>query len=167
MRERFIEAGQIVNTHGVRGEVRIVPWCDSAEFLSSFDTFYIDEKAVKVLSSRVHKGSLLARLEGCGDVEAAMRLKNKVIRIDREDAELSEGSHFIADLIGLRVLDAATGTELGRLEDVLNLPANDVYVVRGEREFLIPAVRAFIARIDIDAGVMEINMQKGLATDEN
>ena len=167
MKQRYIEAGQIVNTHGVRGEVRIVPWCDSAAFLSEFDTFYIDGKPVKVLSSRVHKTNLLALLEGCADVNEAMRLKNKVVHIDREDADLPEGSHFIVDLIGLRVLDNATGEEIGTVKEVLDLPANDVYVVRGEREYMIPAVSAFIAETNVDEGYMRVNMQRGLATDEN
>lgn len=167
MKERYIEVGQIVNTHGIRGEVRIVPWCDSAEFLSGFDTFYIEGKPVKVLCSRVHKTNLLALLEGCGDVNQAMRLKNKVVSIDREDANLPEGSHFIADLIGLRVVDADTGQELGRLDEVMSLPANDVYVVRGAQEYLIPAVSEFIARMDVDAGYMAVNMQRGLAVDED
>ena len=64
MKKRFLEAGQIVNTHGIQGEVKLVPWCDTPEFLCQFDTLYLDGKPVKVLARRVHKGNVLARLEG-------------------------------------------------------------------------------------------------------
>ena len=82
MKERFIEAGEVVNTHGVRGEVKIIPWTDSAEFLAAIRTLYIDGRAVKVRAARVHKGTVLAALEGVEDVNAAMRLKGRRVFID-------------------------------------------------------------------------------------
>ena len=143
MKSQFLEAGQIVNTHGVQGEVKIVPWCDSPEFLCGFDTFYIDGAPVKVRAARVHKTSVLARLEGVDDVNDAMRLKNKVIHIDRSGVVLPEGRHFIADLIGLTVLDDDTGAALGTIAEVLTPPAHEVYVVQGEgKRYMIPAVDA-------------------------
>ena len=131
MKNKFLEAGQIVNTHGVQGEVKIVPWCDSPEFLCQFDVLYIDGQPVPVRSSRVHKGNVLATLEGVSDVNAAMRLKGKKVSIDRTGVELPDGRHFLADLMGLEVRDAQSGEVLGKIEDVLTLPANNVYVVRG------------------------------------
>ena len=104
MKERFIEAGEIVNTHGVRGEIKILPWTDSAEFLAAFRTLYIDGKPVRVRSSRVHKGTVLAALEGVEDVNAAMRLKGRRVFIDRADAKLPEGGYFIQDIIGAEVV---------------------------------------------------------------
>ena len=77
MKNQFLEAGQIVNTHGIQGEVKIVPWCDTPEFLCQFDTLYLDGRPVKVLARRVHKGNVLAKLEGVSDVNAAMVLKGK------------------------------------------------------------------------------------------
>ena len=132
MKQQYLEAGKITNTHGVRGEVRITPWADSAAFLRGFRTFYIDGQPVRVLRSRVHKNQLIAQLEGYDDVNAAMTLKNKVIHIDRADAKLPEGRYFLQDLLGMRVVSDA-GETLGELADVLDLPQGSVYVVRGAR----------------------------------
>lgn len=152
MNHPYLEAGKIVNTHGVRGEVRIVPWADSAEFLRRFRTFYIDGTAYKVLRSRVHKSQLIAALEGVEDVNAAMALKNRVISIDRADVKLPEGRYFVQDLIGLPV-KSDDGAELGQLTEVLDLPQGQVYVVKGEREILIPDVPEFILNIDPETGI--------------
>lgn len=163
MKERYLETGEIVNTHGVRGEVKILPWSDSPDFLCQFKTLYIDGKGVRVNSAKVHKNMVLAALEGVDSVESAMKLKGKVVSIDREDAHLPEGRHFLADLIGLRVLDAATGEELGKLTEVLTPPAHPVYrVTGGEREYLIPAVPAFIAETDIDGGFLRVTLIEGM-----
>lgn len=163
MKSQFLEAGQIVNTHGVQGEVKIVPWCDSPEFLCGFDTFYIDGAPVKVRAARVHKTSVLARLEGVDDVNDAMRLKNKVIHIDRSGVVLPEGRHFIADLIGLTVLDDDTGAALGTIAEVLTPPAHEVYVVQGEgKRYMIPAVDAFLRGTNVDEGWVRVNLIEGM-----
>ena len=160
-KKQFLEAGRIVNTHGVRGEVKIQPWADSPEFLKDFGTLYIDGAPVKVRSARVHKGCVIASLEDIDDVNGAMRLKGKLVSIDRRDAKLPEGGYFIQDIIGARVVDE-NGAEVGTLAEVLNLPGSDAYVVRGEREILIPAVPQFILSRDIDAGVITVRMMEGL-----
>lgn len=163
MKSQFLEAGQIVNTHGVQGEVKIVPWCDSPEFLCGFDTFYIDGAPVKVRTARVHKTTVLARLEGVDDVNDAMRLKNKVIHIDRSGVVLPEGRHFIADLIGLTVLDDDTGAALGTIAEVLTPPAHEVYVVQGEgKRYMIPAVDAFLRGTNVDEGWVRVNLIEGM-----
>ena len=152
MEKKYLEAGKITNTHGVRGEVRITPWADSAQFLRRFSVFYINEKPVRVLSTRVHKTQLIAKLEGVDDVNAAMELKNRVICIDRADAHLPEGRFFVQDLLGLPVHED-DGTALGTLADVLELPQGNVYVVRGEREILIPDVPEFVLNVDAERGL--------------
>ena len=163
MKERYLEAGKIVNTHGIAGEVKILPWADSPDFLLDFDTLYIDGKPVRLLSGRVHKNCVLARLEGVEDVNAAMRLRDKIVSIDREDVELEEGAFFLADLMGLEVRDADTGAVLGRIEDILTPPAHNVYVVRGgEREHLIPAVPAFIEETNVDDGFLRVRLIEGM-----
>ncbi len=163
MKERYLEAGKIVNTHGIAGEVKILPWADSPEFLLDFDTLYIDGKPVRLLSARVHKNCVLARLEGVDDVNAAMRLRDRTVYIDREDAELEDGAFFLADLMGLEVRDADTGAVLGRIEDILTPPASNVYVVRGgEREHLIPAVPAFIRETNVDGGYLLVRLIEGM-----
>ena len=162
MGSNFLEAGQIVNTHGIRGEVKIVPWCDTPEFLCGFDTFYLDGAPVKVESARAHKGNVIAKLAGVDDVNGAMRLKNKVISIDRSGVILPPGRHFIADLIGLEVREAESGRVLGKIEDVLTLPANDVYVVKGEKEYLIPAVDEFLAETNLEGGYVRVRLIEGM-----
>ena len=157
-----MEGGQIVNTHGIHGEVKIQPWCDSAEFLCGFDRYYIDGAPVRVLAARAHKGCVLAALEGINDISTAMTLKNKVIFIDCEHIKLPDGKFFIADLIGLTVRDEATGNELGKLVEVLTLPANDVYVVRGSREYMIPVVQEFVKSVDLTAGLVTVHLIPGM-----
>lgn len=163
MKSEFLETGEIVNTHGVRGEVKIMPWADSPGFLCQFDTLYIDGKAVKVLSSRVHKTAVLCTLEGVDSVEKAMKLKGKVVSLRREQIQLPEGYHFLVDLVGLKAIDAATGEELGTVAEVLTLPAHNVYVVRGKgKEYMIPAVPAFIVETNEDEGFIKVNVIEGM-----
>ena len=161
MKEKFIEAGEIVNTHGVRGEVKIMPWTDTPEFLRAVKTLYIDGKPVRVLASRVHKGALLTSLEGVEDVNAAMRLKGRRVYMDRDDAPLEPGRFFIQDIIGARVV-TESGEEIGTLCEVIDAPAGMVYVVRGETEHLIPAVDEFVLRTDADAGLITVRLIEGM-----
>jgi len=162
MDNKLIQTGVIVNTHGIRGEVKLQPWADSPEFLTMFEHYYIDGAPVKVLSAKVHKGSVIAALEGICDVEGAIKMKNKVVSIKRDDVELEEGRHFITDLIGLRAVEADTGKELGIITDVLSLPASNVYVVKGEREMLIPAVDDFVVETNLEMGYIKLRLIDGL-----
>jgi len=162
MESEFLEAGKIINTHGVRGEVKLQPWADSPDFLTGFEHFYIDGEPVKVMSAKIHKGSIIAALEGIDDIGAAMGLKNKVIRVKREDARLEKGRYFIVDLIGLRAIDAETGAEIGTIAEVLSLPASNVYVIKGEREILVPAVPEFVIETDIEAGCVKLRLIDGM-----
>ena len=161
MKKRYLEAGEIVNTHGVRGEVRIQPWADEAAFLTRFRLFYLDGAPVRVRSCRVHKEMCVAALEGVDDVNAAMALKGKVIFIDREDAHLPAGTVFLQDIIGAKVVDES-GAELGILEDVMSEPAASVLVIRGQREILVPDVPAFVLKKDADAGVVTVRLIDGM-----
>lgn len=163
MKSQFLEAGQIVNTHGIQGEVKILPWADSPEFLCGFDTLYIDAAPVKVLSAKPHKGCVIARLEGVAGVNDAMRLKGKTVSIDRSGVELPDGRHFLADLMGLEVRDADSGAVLGTIHDILTPPAHEVYVVRGGgREFMVPAVDEFVKEIDVEGGFVRVRLIEGM-----
>jgi len=159
--KEFLEAGRIVNTHGIRGEVKIQPWADTPDFLKGFAHLYIDGAAVRLLECRVHKDHLIARLEGLENVNDAMRMKNKTVFIRRSDADLAPGTFFIQDIIGLPVR-LEDGSELGRLQEVLNLPTQDVYVVQGAREYLIPDVPAFIVEKNPDKGYILVRLMEGL-----
>ena len=158
----LIEAGRIVNTHGVQGEVKIEVWLDSPQFLKSFKRLVLDSgEELKVLGARTHKGFVIARLEGAEDVNAAMRLKGKTVFVRREDAKLPGGAFFLQDILGARVVDEE-GKEIGTLVDILETPASNVYVVRGETEHLIPAVPEFIKKTDADAGLITVHLIEGM-----
>lgn len=167
MQKEYLEAGKIVGTFGIAGEVRILPWCDSPEFLRGFSRLFIDEKPYPVLRTRVHKGMVLALLEGYNNPEDAMALKNKVVFIKRSDAKLPEGSVFVEDMIGLDVFDERRNAVIGKLTEVLNLPASDVYVVKGGKgDILIPAVKEFLRGIDLEKGEIRVATIEGM-DDEN
>ena len=162
MKQEFLEAGKIVNTFGVRGEVKLQPWCDSAVFLRSFKTLYIDGAPRRVVSSRVHKDMLIALFEGVEDLNAAMALKNKVVTFARADAKLPEGRFFIADILGADVVNE-DGRAVGRLTDVLELPAGQVYVVEGaDGEHTIPNRPEFILDVNADEGVIRVRLIEGM-----
>ena len=160
-KQSFIDAGKIVNTHGVRGEVRIEVWLDSPQMLKRCGRVFLGGEEKKILSAREHKGFLIAQLEGVADVNAAQALKNRVVQIARADARLPRGSYFLQDIVGAAVVDES-GAEIGKLAEVLETPAQRVYVVRGETEHLIPAVPAFILNTDADAGVITVRLIEGM-----
>lgn len=160
-KQQYIEAGKIVNTHGVRGEVKIQVWLDSPEFMRRFKTLYIDSKPVRLLSSRAHKGFLIAMLDGVEDINAAMSLKNKTVYIDRADAKLKKCEYFLCDIIGSRV-ETENGELVGTLEDILETPASSVYIVRGEAEHMIPAVPEFVLKTDAENGIITVRLIEGM-----
>ena len=157
----LLEAGKIINTHGIRGEVKIDPWADSPEFLLDFGTLYIDGEAYAVELSRVHKGKVLVKLAGVDSVESAEGLKNRVVSINREDAELDDGQYFLADLVGFAAVDE-DGNELGRVTDILSRPGGDILEIKGAREMLVPIVPEFIKGRDPDAGTVTVHLIEGL-----
>ena len=159
--KEFLDCGEIVNTHGIHGEVRIVPWADSPDFICRFSTLYVDGNARTVRSSRVHKGSVITALEGVDTVEQAMALKGKTVQIRREDAKLPDGTFFLADIIGLDVVDEA-GNKLGILREVLSPSRQQVYVVAGEREIMIPAVPEFVLETNIQGGYLKVRLIEGM-----
>ena len=156
-----IEAGKLINTHGIAGEVKVEVWLDSPKFMKSFRRFYIGEKEYKVLSSRIQKEFLYLKLSGVEDLNAAMALKGSVMRIAREDAHLPEGAYFLCDIIGSRVVDEQ-GSEIGILEDIEENPAAPIYVVKGEREHLIPGVPEFIRKVDAENGLVTVHLIEGM-----
>ena len=160
--KEFLEGGQIVTTHGIKGEVKIDSWCETPEILADIKTIYIDGAPRRVHSARVHKNCVIAFLEGIDSVDAAMTLKGKVIQVARSAVKLPKGQVFMADLIGLKVLDVESGAELGTLADILTPSVQKVYVVRGEREILIPAVDEFISEINVDGGYIKVRLIEGM-----
>ena len=165
MLQQYLEVGKVTKVHGIMGEVRVQPWADSPEFLCQFKTLYVDKThwPIEVERARVHKNMAIIKFHGVTDVPSALAMRNAILYIDRADAKLPEGSFFLADIYGLEVRDAQTGQVLGKIADVLTLPANNVYVVRGgARELMIPAVPQFIAETNIEEGFIRVNMMEGL-----
>ncbi len=163
--QQLLDAGEIVSTHGVRGELKLLPWTDSPEFLLDFPRLSIDGRWYDVERSRVQKTCLLVKLRGVDSAEDVARLVKKIAKIDRDDVPLPEGAHYIADLIGLRAL--SDGEPIGRITDVLSMPGNDVYVIRGKHSYLIPVVREYVDEPDFDAGTVTVRLIEGMQTDAN
>lgn len=162
MRLRYLEAGEVVTTHGVHGEMKILPWSDGPDFLLDFKRVRIDGKDYSVESCRVQKTCNLLKVAGVDTIEAAQFFRGKTVEIYREDAP--DDLIFAAELIGIKVF--ADGQELGEITDVLDYPGNKVYVVTGEHTYMIPAVKAFILSTDVDAGQMQVRVIEGMRTDE-
>ncbi len=165
MKNQFIEIGKVTAVHGIMGEVRVQPWADSPDFLCQFDTLYLDKALVpmKVERARVNKTMCIIKFEGPTDVPSALSLRDAIVHIDRNDAKLPEGHFFLTDIIGLPVLDAESGVELGKLAEVMNMPAHDIYLVKGgSRELMIPAVPAFVKETNLDEGFIRVQMMEGL-----
>ena len=163
MKLQYLEAGQIVTTHGVRGEMKVLPWADSPDFLMEFDRVRIDGKEYNVESCRIQKSCNLLKLEGIDSMEAAQAMHGKTLEIYREDAD--PDIIFAAELIGIEVYQ--DDLLIGKLVDVLDYPGNKVYVVKGEKEYMIPAVKAFVLSTDMDCNRMQVKLIEGMATNEN
>ena len=169
MRNNYLELGQIVGTHGVVGEMRLNPWCDGPDFVKQFNTLYYDplgDKPVKLLSARTHGNVSLIKLEGTDSVEKAQAKRGTVLYIKRDDAKLAKGVYFISELFGCAVENADTGESYGVISDVSETGANDVWhIKRGEREYLIPAIKDVVVSVDIDGGMIKIRPMKGIFDD--
>ena len=163
MKLQFIEAGEIVTTHGIRGEVKVLTWLDSPELLCEFDRCRIGGKDYTMESVRVQKTCNLVKLSGVDTMEAAQAMRGKVIELYRED--IDEDVIFGAELIGVEVYEG--DALLGKITDVLDLPASSVYVVSGEHEYMIPAVSQFILSTVVDANRMQVKLIEGMRSDEN
>ena len=166
MLKRFLEIGKIVAVQGLKGEVRVEPWCDSGEFLCEFDTLYFDKGStpVDIVRSRVQKNIVIMKIEGIDTVEQAQTIRNKILYMDREDVELEEDYYFVQDLIGLNVIDADSGVSYGNICEVSFTGANDVYHIKDKdgKIRLIPAIPDVVLDTDIEGGVMKIHVLEGL-----
>lgn len=172
MIKKYLEAGQIVGTHGVRGEMRLNPWCDGPDFLKGIKILYLDscgEISVAVESVRPHGNVVLIKLIGIDTIEDAQKMRNKVLYLDRADKPLPEGQNYIEDLIGCKVLDADNHLLCyGKITDVITGIANDVWTIKSEngKETLIPVIKDVIIKTATENETVYIRPLKGLFTDE-
>lgn len=164
--KQFLEIGKIVAVQGLKGEVRVEPWCDSQEFLCEFDTLYFDKGTtpVEIQRSHPHKNIVLMKIKGTDTVEQAQLLRNKILYMDRNDVELEEGSYFVQDLIGLEVIDGDSGVSYGKICEVSETGANDVYHIKDSdgKIRLIPAIPDVVLDTNITDGKMTIRVPEGL-----
>ena len=158
MEQQFLECGKIVNTHGVKGAVKIESWCDSPDVLADLERVFFHEEGryreASVKKASVFKQFVLMEIEGIDSLDDAMLYKNRTLYAARDDFQLEEGDYFIADLIGLSVIDERDDTVYGVLKSVVNHGASDIYVIdtpAGER--MMPAVEEFVKRIDFEHGI--------------
>ena len=163
MKLPYIEAGEIVTTHGVRGEVKVLSWLDSPEMLCEFDRCRIEGREYVMDTVRVQKTCNLVKLRGVDTMEDAQKLRGKTMELYRED--ISDELIFASELVDVEVY--ADGACIGKIKEVLDYPGNSVYVVQGEREYLIPAVKEFILSTDLERNQMQVKLLKGMASDED
>ncbi len=168
MKKQFLEVGKIVNTHGLKGEMKVMHLCDSQEFLMSFDTVYLNENTpLKVIKTRTHKNAVLMTFEGINDINIAEKYKNQFIYIDRADAP--ESLIFQQDMIGIDVFDEYLNKKIGTLKEILTFPASDMFVIDNGngKEYLVPDVEAFVKEIDLDKKLLTICTIEGLINDDS
>ena len=163
MKLQFIEAGEIVTTHGVKGEMKVLPWVDSPDILCEFDRCRIGGVEYTIESCRIQKTCNLLKVQGIDTMEAAQAMRGKTVELYRED--IDDEVIFAAELIGVEVY--AEGQCIGKIKEVLDYPGNSVYVVKGQYEYMIPAVKAFIISTDVEANRMEVRLLEGMRSDEN
>ncbi len=165
-KQRYLQIGEVVGTHGVAGEMRVQPWSDTPAAFCALTTLYGDPNGREKLrvKSRPHKRIALMRVDGVQTVQDAALWRGRVLYADRADIRLPEGRHFIQDLLGLPIMDADTGEQYGTLSAVSNTGANDIYTMRTPdgREVLIPVIPAIVLSVEPDEGCIRIRPMEGL-----
>lgn len=170
----YFEVGKIINTHGVKGEVKIMPLTDDPNRFKKLKQVYIapgisdNMKKFDIQGVKFHKTFVIMKIKGIDDMDSAETFKEQFLIIDRKDAvKLPEDTYFISDIIGFEVYDE-TGKSLGTLKEVLQTGSNDVYVVRDEnkREILIPALKSVVNEVSLDNNRITVTLPQGLIDDE-
>lgn len=170
MKKNFLEIGEFVGTHGVRGMVRIKPWCDDSAFFKNFKRFYLDNGKTELELAKItpHGNVIIAEIKGVSSIEGAEAYRGKILYIKREDAHLPEGRYFISEIIGSNVFDADTNELLGILTDVSETGANDVWhITKDGKEYLLPAIDDVIVSADINEEKVVIRPLKGIFDNED
>lgn len=176
--EKYLECGKIINTHGVRGDVKIEPWTDSPEVFCELEYIKINKNKIKsssvadfcemkITKASVFKNFVICHFEGIDNFDLANSLRNMTVYADRADIPCEEGAHFIADLIGLPLIDADSGVRYGVIRDVINRGSSDLYDVDvGKRDTVyFPAVKEFVVGIELENAVY-IRPPKGIFDDD-
>ncbi len=165
--DNLLEVGQVVNTYGIKGFVKVVPLVDNNNQFKSFKVLYIEsnkkDEELVIEEIKFSKNLVLIKFKGIETIEEAEKLRNKYLKAKREDIKLEEGAYFIVDLIGLDVI-TEEGEKLGILSDVLKPGANDVYVVEtsNKKEILLPVIPDVIKKVDLKEKKVIVKLLDGL-----
>ncbi len=162
--ENLLEIGQIVNTHGLRGDVKVMPWCDDPAIYHELEYVLIDNSEFVIEKSSIHKNMVLLKLEGINDINEAELYRGKTLYVPREElGELPEGTYYICDLLGCHV-ETDDGKKLGCITDIIKTGSNDVYVVEDElkKQVLIPVIDEVIKSVNIEEKLIVITPLKGM-----
>ena len=164
--KQYLEIGKINNTHGLRGEVKMLMWCDGIDYIKQLKTVYLDdegEKPLTLVSARQQKNVAILKFAEITNIDSAEELKNKVLYCNRDDAVIDEDAHYLADIIGCAVVDVDTNEEYGKIVDVLNYGESDIYDFElNGKHTLIPAIDDVVAEIDTENQTVRIKPMKGL-----
>lgn len=161
---QYIEFGKITSTHGIKGEMKIYPYTDDIENILKLKKVYIDSNMYKVSSIKFHKNMFIAKLKEINTIEQAEKFRNKLVHRELDENEvLEEDTYYIKDLVDSKVF-LEDGTEFGKLIDVFQTGANDVYIIKtiDNQEVLIPAIKDVVKDIDIKNKKITIELMEGL-----
>lgn len=165
----IIEIGKVVNTHALKGEIKIQPWCDSPEVFNELDYIRIGEVEYEIERTRVHKNFVIAKLFDVDSIESAETLKNLVVTVERDElGQLPEGVYYICDLLGCKVFEE-NEKYLGKVEDVIKTGSNDVYSLcdtKSGKPLLIPVLPEVVLSVDINEKIIRVKLLKGLVDDD-
>ena len=167
MKDDLLEIGKIVDTHGIRGEVKIQPWCDEPELFDELEYLFIEGEKYNIVRNRFHKTCQIVQLENVNNIDDAERFKNKIVYINRDALELPEGRYYIADIEGLTVKEQ-NGRILGVVDEIIKTGSNDVYSLKdtfNKKPVLIPVIEGVVLETNIDGGYIVVKLPKGLIDD--
>ena len=167
MKDDLLEIGKIVNTHGIRGEVKIQPWCAEPELFDELEYLFIEGEKYNIVRNRFHKTCQIVQLENVNNIDDAERFKNKIVYINRDALELPEGRYYIADIEGLTVKEQ-NGRILGVVDEIIKTGSNDVYSLKdtfNKKPVLIPVIEGVVLETNIDGGYIVVKLPKGLIDD--
>ena len=148
--KQFITVGQIINTHGLNGEVKVYPLTDDIKRFRKLKKIYINGIERQVVWCKLQVDKAILKIEGIDSIEDAVKYKEKYIEVSREDAiKLPEGRYFVTDIIGCTVVDE-NGVDYGKIYDVIHTKNNDVYWIKEGKELLIPVLKEIVVNIDVE-----------------
>lgn len=164
--KQYLEVGKLVNTHGIRGEMKLELWCDDIDYIKQFKTLYLDKngsKPLTLLSARPQKNHAIVKFLEITSIDDAEKLKNLVLFGNRDDAEIDEDANYVQDIIGCSVVDIESGKKYGSVVDVLNHGASDILDIKDEAGHkYVPVIKEIVKEIDTENQLIRIKYMKGL-----